>query len=486
MRPAQLGLLSFTVQLNSVASLEIRQHPLSVCPKYLDFARRGHPPYSEGKRHLPSQRPVEECRTFVSQAIEDRIDQVVSGIADPDMALLFGNCFASAADTTIRWHNASAPETFVITGDINAMWLRDSAFQLEPYLDLASKDNALQRLVLGAIQTQARYIKAFPYCNAFQAPASSGIKPASNGQHDRVRPPYDPDRVFECKYEIDSLAAFLRLSRKYFEQTKDIALFTQDWAGALQQSMRLFDEQSRASFDKNGHWSKSVYAFERQTDKATETLALDGAGYPVNEGSKLVKSSFRPSDDATILPLFIPGNAMLSVELKHVGRLLQSADTSGIGRRVLSRCLTGSAKVYEHGVFEHPEFGQVLAYEVDGYGGRIVMDDANIPSLLSLPILGFLDKEDPIYRATRKMILSRQGNPYYLAGKRLSGIGSPHTPLRNIWPMSLIVQLLTSVDKAEISSLLETLVSNTGRLGLMHESINVSNDEEFTRPWFSW
>lgn len=205
----------------------------NVCPRYDDYSKRIHQPLSRGRAGLPFQRPKIPCRSFVSDTIEAAIDTFKTKLKDKDVARLFENCLPNTLDTTIRWHNPELPQTFVITGDINAMWIRDSCFQLQPYLRYMS-DRKLQVLVNGAVQTQAKYITQFPYCNAFQPPQESKLRPSRNNQHDDVFPPYDPDVVFECKYEIDSLSSFLRLSRQYYEQTKDNLLFTNDWIYGVQ------------------------------------------------------------------------------------------------------------------------------------------------------------------------------------------------------------------------------------------------------------
>jgi meiotically up-regulated gene 157 (Mug157) protein len=208
-------------------------------------------------------------------------------------------------------------------------------------------------------------------------------------------------------------------------------------------------------------------------------LTIGGEGNPLNGNTSLVRSAFRPSDDATILQFLIPSNAFISVELGHLGTILKEFKSNrDISAQALS-ALSAKAKslstaiadgINEHGVFEHPQFGRVYAYEVDGYGGRIYMDDANLPSLLSLPFLGFVDKDDPVYKNTRKMVLSRQGNPYFLEGPDFKGIGGPHIGTRNAWPMSVIVQIMTSDDDAEIMEGLRLLKRSTAGLGLMHES----------------
>jgi len=210
-----------------------------------------------------------------------------------------------------------------------------------------------------------------------------------------------------------------------------------------------------------------------------DNLILGGIGNPVNANTSLVRSAFRPSDDATILQFLVPSNAFMSVELGHLHTILRdlksypsvSGDTISFWAekaRAMSDAIASGIK--DHAVFNHPLFKQVYAYEVDGYGGRIFMDDANLPSLLSLPLLGFVDRNDPTYLATREMVLSGLGNPYFLKGRQFIGIGGPHIGVRHAWPMSLLVQIMTSDKDEEIVELLELLKISTGGLGLMHES----------------
>ena len=192
-----------------------------------------------------------------------------------------------------------------------------------------------------------------------------------------------------------------------------------------------------------------------------------------------MRSAFRPSDDATVLQFLIPSNAFMSVELGHLSTILRdikshahlSQDTiSFLAEQAdaLSKSIADGIK--GHAIFSHPLFDRVYAYEVDGYGGRLFMDDANLPSLLSLPLLGFVEKKDPVYQATRKMVLSHLGNPYFLEGRQFKGIGGPHIGVKHAWPMSLLVQIMTSDDDEEITDLLDLLKASTGGLGLMHES----------------
>lgn len=465
----------------------------SGCPKYVEYSQESHGPFTHGELKLSSMRPDTRCRTFRSEVIEQYIGDMTAKIADPDLSRLFENTFPNTLDTTIKWHDKDIPKTFIITGDIDAMWIRDSTFSLDPYHEFSKEDPALLKLIAGTIETQASFLAIAPHCNAFQPPAEARIAANYSSFYDAVTPHYDPDRVFECKYEIDSLASFFYLSRRHFQATNDTSIFTHTWVKAVQAVFGVIQAEMASSFDpETGVYRDPPYTFRRQTEVATETLALNGAGYPVASGTNLVRSAFRPSDDSTVFQFFIPGNAFLSVELEGLAVIIRAAEDAGIsgaakwaersqdlGQRI-------RAGILEHGVVQHPAFGKVLAYEVDGYGSALFMDDANMPSLLGLPLIGFLEKTDPIYVATRRMVLSSQGNPWYMKGKKLAGGGSPHTPPRNVWPMSLLVQILTSDDPQEVELLLQMVVQTTSKLGLMHESVNAWNDSIYTRPWFAW
>lgn len=383
-----------------------------------------------------------ECRKFVSSAVDKVVDEVSERIEDKDLAQLFRNALPNTLDTTIAWHvNGTdgdtnnnrddtgawqGAQTFVVTGDITAEWLRDSTNQLAPYQALARKDKKLYQLILGAINTQAEYVIQFPYCNAFQPPPPSGLDPSSNGQDDVVTPPYDPNLVFECKYELDSLAAFLALGNRFHEATGSTEFVTDRWYKALRTLLRVLDEQALPTFNRHGDFVGNEYTFRRQTDRGTETLNLDGIGNPLNGGTGLIRSAFRPSDDATIFGFFIPPNAMMAVQLSKTAKLLAKAGNKKLSDELDRRADALRRAVLEHGVVHHPRYGKVFAFEVDGYGSTLFMDDANIPSLLSLPYIGFVDAHDPVYRNTRKMITERAGNPYYLTGSDFHGIGGPH------------------------------------------------------------
>ncbi|KAF2859857.1 glycoside hydrolase family 125 protein [Piedraia hortae CBS 480.64] len=477
----------------------------AACPAYHLYAKFPHQPLSNGPMQLPFQRPAKVCRTFESESVEQVIRDLNASLVDRDLARLFENAFPNTLDTTVRWHvdgservakRAQQPflsdgewkgaQSFIVTGDINAEWIRDSTNQLAQYQRLAKQDPAVRNLILGAINTQAEYVIESPYCNAFQPPPPSNLDAANNGQPDKVHPAYEPSQVFECKYELDSLAHFLRLGNEFYSHTKSTAFVTERWILALEELLNVLDEQSEPTFDpKTGAFEKQNYRFQRMTDTGTETLNLAGVGNPLNHGTGLVRSAFRPSDDATVLGFLVPANAMMATELKRAADVLVAAGKPMMGEGLRVRGERLEKSVWEHGTVQHGKWGRVFAFEVDGYGSSILMDDANVPSLLALPYLGFVKAADETYQNTRRMILSKAGNPYFLTGQQFSGIGGPHIGLQNAWPMSLLVQAMTSDDDKEIESLLDR-VKIASPLGLIHESVHVDRVRLYTRSWFAW
>ncbi|KAI9783419.1 MAG: hypothetical protein M1816_001393 [Peltula sp. TS41687] len=471
-------------------------------------------PRSDGPMALPFQRPAPICRTFKSDSVEKVIRDMTARMKEKDLARLFENAFPNTLDTTVRWHvdekTAKAKkkkkqqkghgqeqhqhwegraQSFIVTGDIDAEWLRDSTGQLAAYQAFAAHDEKLHDLILGAIHTQTEFVLVSPYCNAFQPPPPSRLAASANGQDDRVHPTYEPSVVFECKWELDSLANFLALANRFHNATGSTAYLTPRWYAALDTVLKVLERQSDPTFDPgSGRFDRNEYRFQRSTDVGTETLALAGTGNPLNAGTGLVRSAFRPSDDATILGFFIPANAMMAVELMRTAEVLSTVGgkrETELAAQVRGRGERLARAVWEHGVVTHRHFGRVFAAEVDGYGSAIVMDDANVPSLLSLPVLGFVDRQDETYRNTRKMVLSKEGNPYFLQGRVFRGIGGPHVGLQNTWPMSLLIQAQTSDDDEEIMEAIH-LVRNASLLGLIHESVHVDYLTEYTRSWFAW
>lgn len=476
------------------------------CVNFVDHSKKMHPPFSKGKFRYPFMRPAPKCRTFHSPALELLILDLKSKVKDPDIARLIENCLPNTLDTTILWHKLSdrskthksesgLPETFVVTGDIHAEWLRDSARQLSIFQPLIKYDEGLKDLIKGAINTQLKYIRAAPYCNAFHPPQKSGVKKGSTAR-DSVFPTPDWSQVFECKYEIDSLASFLTLTNEFLENSDfDMSVITSHWKLAYERVLTVLTRESRPLFDsEHGRALPFYYSFQRNTNIGSETLPLGGVGNPVNYNTGLIRSAFRPSDDATILQFFIPGNVHMLSELKKIK--MNVLDKLGNDDRHIEALREATLEfiqnmesgIKQFGIVEHKTWGKVYAYEVDGYGSSVLMDDANIPSLLSLPEMGFTNKNDEIYLNTRRMILSKSGNPYYLKGQFFEGIGGPHIGIQNAWPMSLLVRIRTSDNDTEILECLQYIMETTAGLGLMHESVNVNSrlGLDYTRPWFAW
>ncbi|KAI9289455.1 DUF1237 domain-containing protein [Umbelopsis sp. AD052] len=467
----------------------IRQKPKATCPDYQTYASAFHKPGSGGTLNLPFQRPPVSCRNFYSGAVEGVINDITSKMKDLDLAQLFRNAYPNTLDTTVQDGCVNdtcdeRPKTFVITGDIPAMWIRDSTSQMNPYMPLAPQEPSLKKMILGVIYMQAQFLNLDTYANAFELPSSSSSTDVD--LHSQDTGGGGSARVWEEKYEIDSLANFLRLSHSYWNTTGDSS-FTKDpaWMSAVKKVIDTIHEQQTPTFDAQDKPTKEFYKFVKSSTRPTETQFLDGRGNPtVRTG--LVRSLFRPSDDATIFPFFIPGNAMLSVELHHLSEML-NATNSDFNVSATAAMLSDEIRqaIYDHAIISHPQYGKVFAYEVDGYGSNLIMDDANIPSLLSLPYLGFVDQNDATYQNTRKLVLSTS-NPFYFEGPRGAGIGGPHVGLSAVWPMSLVVKILTSSNDDEIRSSLSTLLNTTDSTGLIHESFDTWDEGSYTRPWFSW
>jgi meiotically up-regulated gene 157 (Mug157) protein len=425
-----------------------------------------------GDTHL-SVRPAAAKRKFVSPAVEGAIARIKPQIADPELAWLFENCFPNTLDTTVQFRVVNGrPDTFVITGDIPALWLRDSSAQVWPYLPLAREDDRLRVMLAGLLRRQSACILLDPYANAFMRHPED--KPLSWSVHDRtdMKP-----GVGERKWEIDSLCYPLRLAHGYWKATGDTSPFDADWVSAARLIVRTFREQQR----KEG---PGPYHFQRKTEDPTDTVPLSGYGNPARPVG-MIYSMFRPSDDSCIFPLFVPANLFAATALKWLAELAQEVfrDAS------LSSESQALADEVSHATFQYGRIGaaqgDVWAYEVDGFGNQIFMDDANAPGLLSLPYLGCCAASDPLYRRTRARVLSPD-NPYFIAGHSAQGVGGPHIGMDMIWPMSIIMRALTSEDDGEIRQCLGWLKTTHAGTGLMHESFHKDDPAKFTRAWFAW
>jgi meiotically up-regulated gene 157 (Mug157) protein len=422
-----------------------------------------------------SKRPPMGQRRFVSHAVEETISRVKAGIGDPELAWMFENCFPNTLDTTVQFsETAGRPDTFIITGDIDAMWLRDSACQVWPYVPLAKNDNDLQRMFRGLIARQARCILIDPYANAF-LPDPKGKKALewAVGDLTEMRP-----GVAERKWELDSLCYCIRLAHGYWQATGDLAPFDQEWATMMRLVVATFREQQR----KTG---PGPYHFQRRTEVPTDTQALGGFGNPARPVG-MIYSMFRPSDDACLYSFYVPSNLFAVVSLRQLAQMaVEILKDDGFANECRALASEAEAALAKYGRNKDRDGAEVWAFEVDGYGNQLFMDDANIPGLLSLPYLECCDAQDPVYQRTRRLVLS-EDNPYFFKGTAAEGIGGPHEGLNMIWPMALIAQALTSIDDAEIRQCLHWLKTTHAGTGFMHESFDKDNPAKFTRAWFAW
>ncbi len=422
------------------------------------------------------QRPDPSKRCFVSKAVEETIRTVKPKIKDQKLAWMFENCLPSTLDTTVlsftEKDESGQPDSFVITGDIHALWLRDSAAQVWPYLALIKQDDHLKAMVKGLIRRQAKCICIDPYANAFND------KPNPKGHWMKDLTDMKPE-LHERKWEIDSLCYPVRLAYHYWKACGDASVFSDPvWLESTKKIYQTFIEQQK----KDG---LGPYRFQRETSTQTDTMANKGWGNPVKPVG-LIASAFRPSDDTTIFQFLVPSNFFAVTSLRQLAEIY----TEVVGDKVFAvKCNALAdeveAALKKYAVIEHSKYGKVYAFEVDGYENHLFIDDANVPSLLAMPYLGACDKNDPIYQNTRKLILSPD-NPYFFSGKAAEGIGGPHIGLDFIWPMSIIMRAMTSSDDKEIAKCIKMLRNTDADTGFMHESFHKDDPKNFTRSWFAW
>lgn len=423
-------------------------------------------------RYAVSLRPAEKDRLFTSRAVEKEIKRVKGMLTNPKLAWMFENCFPNTLDTTVHFRKGEdgKPDTFVYTGDIHAMWLRDSGAQVWPYVQLAKNDAELRAMVEGVIRRQFKCILLDPYANAFNDGPTGGSWMSDLTD---MRP-----EVHERKWEIDSLCYPIRLAYEYWKVTGDDSIFDDEWLQAIVKVLETLIAQQR----KDG---VGPYKFQRKTERALDTLNNNGLGAPV-KGCGLIVSSFRPSDDATTLQFLVPSNFFAVTSLRKAAEILTVVNKN---EQLASRCSALADEVdkalKKYATYNHPEFGTIYAFEVDGFGNHLLMDDANVPSLLAMPYLGDVDVNDPIYQNTRRFVWS-DSNPYFFRGAAGEGIGGPHIGYDMAWPMSIMMKAFTSQDDEEIKACVAMLLATDNNMGFMHESFNVNDPADFTREWFAW
>ncbi len=421
-----------------------------------------------------SKRPVEADRLFRSEVLEKYIKDVKKKLKDtPYLAWMFENCYPNTLDTTVHYmeDEQGEPDTFVYTGDIHAMWGRDSGAQVYPYVKFANKDKNLKRMLAGVIRRQFKNIVFDPYANAFNR--YPDIKSYWMSDDTDMKP-----ELHERKYEIDSLCYPIRLAYEYWKETGDTSIFGNLWLQTIESVLRTFREQQR----KNG---LGPYRFTRVTDRQLDTVCNRGWGAPCKPVG-LIASVFRPSDDATTYLFLVPSNFMAVTSLKKAAEILTSVNQRA---DLAAQCTALADEVHnalrQYAVYQHPKYGPIYAFEVDGFGNQLIMDDANVPSLLAMPYLGDVDINDPIYQNTRRFVWS-EDNPYFFRGKAGEGIGGPHVGLDMPWPMSIMMRAFTSQDDNEIKACIQMLMDTDAGTGVIHESFHKDDANNYTRPWFAW
>jgi meiotically up-regulated gene 157 (Mug157) protein len=426
---------------------------------------------SQTSTAFEAKRPAVSARKFHSTAVEDYIAATSRRIHDAELAFLFADCFPNTLDTTVEPGTFEGkPDTAVITGDIPAMWLRDSSAQIWPYLPLAKQDDPLRALLEGVIRRQTRCLLIDTYANSFMADLNA--PPLEWSLNDKTEM---KKGVGERKYELDSLCYPIRLAHGYWKQTGDTRPFDAAW----KESMGKVLETMRVEQRKDG---PGPYSFKRSAFNPTDSL-VNGIGNPVKPVG-LIASCFRPSDDACIFPFLVPSNLFAVRSLRQLAEMSNTIlHESAMANQADALASEVETALRQHAIVSTPA-GTIWAYEIDGYGGQVLMDDANVPSLLGLPYLDS-SPDSALYARTRSFVWSPQ-NPWFFRGSAGEGIGGPHIGPNFIWPMSQIIYALTSDSPQEIGAAIQMLKASSAGTGFMHESYNRDDVKNFTRAWFAW
>ena len=433
-----------------------------------------------------SNRIEKSKRTFHSEIIENYIISLSSKFKDKNLQNIFTNCYLNTLDTTIDFDPLNN-DTFIITGDIKAMWLRDSSFQIFPYLKFCTKDENLNKMILGLFNRQLNCIKIDPYANAFNKDDSKSsiwknditYKKNSEGKFINAMNNF----LWERKYELDSLLIPIYTMCLYINYTQNFSILNEKFFECLNIILNLIEKEKRGTDDEDKE-NGPEYFFQRKIEEPFDSLHL-GRGNP-SKSNDLIKSSFRNSDDCTLFSYNIPENAFLVVTFKKLIEILEKFKPKF---EKINKLKEISNKIYKsiflNGVFKDENNNNFFAFEIDGFGNYYFMDEAGYPNLISLPFFGFLSNEDEIYKTTRKKILSSR-NPYYIKGKFGDGLSSSHGNRKYIWTLFTIMRGLTSNDKNEVEECLNLLVNSAVKTGFMHESFDVDDVDKFTREWFCW
>ncbi|MGX7031040.1 glycoside hydrolase family 125 protein [Vagococcus zengguangii] len=405
----------------------------------------------------------------IPQSVQAFMDEITEkcGVEHADWATNFNAAFANTLLTTVKRHEDGT--TYLLTGDIPAMWLRDSVAQVRPYLVIAKEDKELAEMISGLVKKQFFYINIDPYANAFnEEPNGAGHQ----DDHTEMN-----DWIWERKYEIDSLCYPVQLAYLLHKNTGLTDQFNEDFVAGVKKILHVFKVEQ----DHN----QSPYNFVRDTWRIEDTLVNDGRGSEVKP-TGMTWSGFRPSDDRCIYGYLVPSNMFAVVVLDYIQEIFSSIlnDASIIEEaRQLRDEIEAGIQAYAKTTNEAGK--EVYAYEVDGLGNASIMDDSNVPNLISAPYLGYMSETDETYLNTRATLLSKE-NPFFYEGEFAKGIGSSHTPENYVWPIALAMEGMTTSDKAEKERILNLLVACDGGTNLMHEGFDVNDPNQYTREWFSW
>ena len=404
------------------------------------------------------------------RSIENILRAVKEKFRDEDRLFeIFKNCYTNTLDTTVK--RMPDGTVYVITGDIPAMWLRDSVAQLRPYLVAAKEEPAIADILTGLSKRQFQYIQIDPYANAFNEEENGNCWERDDTERNGW--------VWERKYEVDSLCYPLQFAYLIWKNTGRTEHFDAGFRAGANKILEVFCTEQN-------HEENSSYTFQRQDTCFTDTLSRSGKGALVKPGIGMTWSGFRPSDDACTYGYLVPSNMFAVVALGYLEEIAQEV--------LHDRGLAGRAGALKKELYESiescavtrtEEFGEVYAYETDGYGQFHLMDDANVPSLLSMEYIGYKGKNHKVAENTRRLILS-EANPYYYEGNQAAGIGSPHTPVKYIWHIALAMEGLTAKSEEKKLETLHMLAKTDGGTGLMHEGFHADDDTRYTREWFSW
>jgi meiotically up-regulated gene 157 (Mug157) protein len=378
-------------------------------------------------------------------AVNELAAQKVPGTTDPSLALIFESGMLGAERLSFLTADGTI---YVSTGDIPAEWLRDSSAQVRPYLYLAAQDETVRLYLRRVIARQGKYLYLDPYANAFKSDY----------------------KVWEKKYELDSLLYPIMLAWTYWKVTGDGTVFTADYQRGLLKALKTMQNEQH-------HREKSSYRHQ--------ALSQAGKGSPVGY-TGMIWTGFRPSDDASKYHYLIPSEMMAVVAL---GALAEIERTVYNNQKAANQAATMRLEVHKgiqkFAIVHSKQYGDVYAYEVDGLGHSLLIDDANIPSLLSAPYLGYVSTADQTYQNTRRMLLST-ANPNFHSGTVASGIGSEHTPPGMIWPLAILMQAFTADSQSEQDECIRQLLESDPGDHRLHEAFSPDDAHRFTRQDFSW